>query len=115
MKELDDFKFAQELLMVTAKEAVDRMAILDVRIPAERITYFCCKAQAHLASHAECLVPATMATGTTSTSIKIAGTSILLNNRWGPQMVLLRFDPSQLGVVDDIVLKMKWSSSILAT
>jgi len=40
---------------------------------------------------------------------------ILLNDRWGPQIVLLRFDPSQLGVVDDIVLKMKWSSSILAT
>ena len=93
MNGLDGFKFA-ELLVVMAKEAVDCMALIDIWIP--RITYFRRGARAHLGPHNTeylVLVPAPMDTGTTSSSTKIRGNAIPLNDRWGPEHVLCRSHP----------------------
>jgi len=104
---LDGFKFA-ELLMFMALAAVDCLALIDVRIPADRIPFFRREARAQLGPHAECLVsvPARTDNSTVSSSIKVGVIAIILNNRWGPQLVHHRSDPSQLGVVDEAVLKL---------
>jgi len=81
---LDGFKFA-ELLMFMALAAVDCLTLIDVRIPADRIPFFRRKARAQLGPHAECLVsvPARIDNSTVSSSIKVGGIAIILNNRWG--------------------------------
>ena len=114
---LDGFKFA-ELLMFMALAAVDCLTLIDVRIPADRIPFFRREARAQLGPHAECLVsvPARTDNSTVPSPIKVGGIAIILNNRWGPQLVNHRSDPSQLGVVDEAVLKLPTGRlQILAT
>jgi len=71
--------------MFMALAAVDCLTLIDVRIPADRIPFFRRKARAQLGPHAECLVsvPARIDNSTVSSSIKVGGIAIILNNRWG--------------------------------
>ena len=83
-----------------ALAAVDCLALIDVRIPADRITYFRREARAELHPHAECLasVPAArMNNAVAPTSIKVGGNAIILNDRRGPELDQHRSDPSQRG------------------
>jgi len=69
--------------MFMALAAVDCLALIDVRIPADRITFFRRETRAQLGPHAVCLVsvPARLDNGTVSSSIKVGGNAIILNSR----------------------------------
>jgi len=104
--------------MFMALAAVDCLALIDVRIPPDRIPFFRREARAQLSPHAECLVSvhARIDNSTVSSSIKVGGIAIILNNRLGPQLVHHRSDASQLWVVDEAVLKLHTGRlQILAT
>ena len=103
---LDGFKFA-ELLLFMAIEAVDCMVLIDVRVPTERVPFLRREARAQLGPRAECLVvsiPVSPEKGDQRPSIKVGGNAIVLNNRWGPQLVHYKSDPSRLSVVDEAIL-----------
>ena len=100
-----------------AVEAVDCMVLITVRISQERVSFLRRAARAQLGPHAECLVstPASQHAGDFH-AIKVGGNAILLNNRWGPQLVHHKSDPSQLSVVDEAILQLQGGRlQILAT
>ena len=102
---LDGFKFA-ELLLFMAIEAVDCMILIDVRVPTARVPFLRREARAQLGPRAECLVstPVSPEKGDPRLSIKVGGNAIVLKNRWGPQLVHYKSDPSRLSVVDEAIL-----------
>jgi len=102
---LDGFKFA-ELLLFMAIEAVVCMVLICVRVPTARVPFLRREARAQLGPRAECLVstPVLPEQGDPRLSIKVGGNAIVLNNRWGPQLVHYKSDPSRLSVVNEAIL-----------
>ena len=82
------------------------MVLIDVRVPTALVPFLRREARAQLGPRAECLVstPVLPEKGDPRLSIKVGGNAIVLNHRWGPQLVHYKSDPSRLSVVDEAIL-----------